>query len=135
MNIKPDSKWQRYFEDLYPDEWELQQIGNQNLLWQLAEEGNLEHVPRDIDHWLYFSTNASRKEAKARAIKQGFVVRSESTDSESDFPHGLQLCRSDKTDPQTIDEVVFSLFSLCHELGGNYDGWETEVIRTDLQRG
>jgi hypothetical protein len=42
--------------------------------------------------------------------------------------YGVRLYRVDVPARDSIDDITAPLFQLAAELGGEYDGWETQVV-------
>ncbi len=61
----------------------------------------------------------------------GFQVEDMSEAGEGERPYGIHVSRVDPVDPASIDAVTIELTERAAELGGDYDGWETQVIRPE----
>lgn len=126
---KKDTEWQQYLTVLYPSEEELQKIKNRRVLEVLEERGNDSEQPREIRHWFYFKTVEDR-DALIRDVRSlGFSIVSSSENTDYANPFGVHVARADRSDQESIDSVTIELFKLakCHQ--GEYDGWETQVVK------
>lgn len=126
-----DEEWTQYFTVLYPGAEDAQQILNRQLIDQLEESGDVLTKPRPVDHFAYFASDEARAEFISHVIGAGyeFVGKKNNEDPDSDYPYGVNLKRVSAVDWDTIDEITFELFDLAREYGGDYDGWETPVVK------
>ena len=122
-----DPQWGQYLNVLYPSTEDLQRIANMDLLDVLQEKGDVLTVPREVQHWMYFSSEESRGLFRDAAVVAGFKVVSELT-SEGDFPFGIVLARTQSVEQKSIDRTVLELLNLTRRFDGDYDGWETRVV-------
>jgi uncharacterized protein (TIGR01619 family) len=122
--------WETYFEILYPEPIEMQSIQNGRVIENLQEHGDSLEKERLVEHWIYFKSETDR-ESFLDAIKdKGFeVVGKDETDSRDDSPFALRLSRLDKVDYKSVDKYVLYLWQTAQEFGGDYDGWETFVVK------
>lgn len=128
-----DEEWSQYLELLYPSPAEYQVIQNRRVVESLVQHGDPLTVPRPVRHWVYFSTMEQRTAFVDRVRQEGFTVPAErmSEDPAGDGPFGASLERVDNVDQHSIDQVVLALHALAAECGGEYDGWETQVIEPE----
>lgn len=124
--IEHDPDWKRFFEFLYPGDEEWQFIGNQRLLDRLEEHGDIHHIVRRVDHWIHFPGRAAMERFKNEVMAMNFKIEKESFD---DGEWGLQIYRDDCVELGHINGVTLELYRLSVESGGEFDGWETPVIR------
>ena len=125
---RDDSEWKTYFEFLFPSDADRQRIQNRRVLHALEQRGDALEQEREIDHWAYFPTASARAAFVEAALEHGFRLRSMSEPAEAGAQYGAIVFRVDKPAPESIDDVTLPLFKLAAALGGNYDGWETEVV-------
>jgi regulator of RNase E activity RraB len=129
---RPDSEWKAFREVLYPDAERLRWINDIRVVEALEGAGDPLTQARRVDHWLYFETAASRDAFAAAAIRAGFATEPEAGDGPND--DGLfkrQVYRDDFADIERIHAVVMQLVVLGEAHNGDYDGWETFVLRPD----
>lgn len=129
IGSRADPDWYTYRSYLYPSDTNLQSIQNRRVCDTLERNGDDLSVARDIDHWAEFPDPAARDLFIAEARKLGFTVRALTT-SEEDGKFSAQVCRRDIPSRNGIDEVTLPLHRLALEYGGEYDGWETVVLRS-----
>ena len=126
-----DAGWTFYFDVLYPTAPDWQRIMNRHVLENLTREGDDLSKPRRIFHWLYFSNETDRGHCAETARQRGFGIRltAEIDKPNKSFPLALQLYRIDSVAPSAIDALTLELFSLAQANSGEYDGWETQVVK------
>jgi regulator of RNase E activity RraB len=128
---QPDGGWKFYFDILYPTPMDWQRISNRHVLDRLKRAGDDLSKPRRIFHWLYFSASADRERCAESARAKGFGARILQTTKKpaAKNPLGLQLHRIDSVAPRAIDAVSLDLFTLAKQNAGEYDGWETQIVK------
>jgi uncharacterized protein (TIGR01619 family) len=124
--VEHDPDWKLFFEILYPGDEEWQIIGNRRLLDRLEEHGDIHHIARRVDHWIHFPDRAAMERFKSEIMALNFKIEQESF---GDGEWGLQIYREDCVEFGHISGVTLELYRLAVESGGEYDGWETSVVR------
>ena len=104
-----DAAWERYLL-LFPNDEEIARFQDSNLIRVLQE-------------------NCDRIEAESRAVAGGFRVTDRTAGRSPNLPVGLQLTRSHAVDIETVTVVRERLTALAEELGGEYDGWQTALVK------
>ncbi|MEZ4827797.1 MAG: DUF695 domain-containing protein [Bacteroidia bacterium] len=126
VRAQKDPDWDFYCQFLYPSQLEYQSILNRRVIDNLKKHGDDLSVPRDIEHYLYFPTQALREAFEEKAIAENFRVISRNFDAgEGENPYGLVIAREDAIDTQVMDEIVMFLVLKAAEEKGEYDGWGT----------
>ncbi len=126
LGEKDDPRWEQYLNVLYPSPEDLERIANSDVLETLESEGDIHTVEREVQHWMYFRSKASRDSFKKAVVKAGFGILSES-DAKGDRPFGISVARTQSVEHGVIDETVIELLHLTQKYEGEYDGWETQV--------
>jgi len=129
LEISEEPEWETYFEFLLPDEREFQRIQNRRLLAQLEEYGDKPDQPRKIEHWIYFPTEENRADFTRSVVSQGYSCENIPAEEGKPLDYKLLVSREDCTTEENIDEVVLYLWETAQEYEGEYDGWETTVVR------
>ena len=124
---KPDPEWKQYFDVLYPSEETRQCMENRRVLHVLEKNGDTLQRPRDVWHWIYFRTDAARKEFLVAAIPLQYRLQSESDNEDKPLPKEICIVRFQSVKQNEIDDAVTELFRLAKAHGGEYDGWETQM--------
>ncbi|MDN3659153.1 DUF695 domain-containing protein [Ferruginibacter paludis] len=128
INIQNDAEWKGYLGFLFPNEDILDQLTNEKVILDLTDAGDDLSKPRMVDHWLYFKTDAERNSFIPYAVKEKFKV-TKSFSPNTRLTYQLQLSRTDKVDLASISIITSALRKKATELHGQYDGWETVVIK------
>lgn len=121
-----DPGWRQYLEFLYPNDLAWAYIKDRRVVDALHAEGDDGQVERKIDHWAYFSRAEDREAFAARIVDDGLQVDGRSDDGRSDHPFALYF--SHRGAPARVHGVTSRLHVLASEFGGDYDGWECEVV-------
>jgi len=99
---------------------------DESVLIQLRKVGSKLALPHDIEFFLYFPSQAIGENAAEKIRAMGFEVtvnRAAQGDS--------WLCLATKRmtpDLQALQEIREAFTALTDALGGEYDGWGTEVM-------
>jgi regulator of RNase E activity RraB len=114
-----DDEWSTYWNFLYPSPEDFQRIGNRDVIGRLIKKGDRIDVPRKIDHYAVFRTEADR-DAFARHIRSsGFRISEETIRDDGYF--GIEFDKSHQ--PSKIDDVTIDLYRAARKNNGDYDGW------------
>lgn len=127
-----DPEWNHYNDVLYPTPYDWQRMKNRQVVQQLEDHGDALDAKRVVTHWAGFDDKAGRKAFIEEIIRRGFTVADESDDDdpENPFPYSVSFEREDFVDWDSINEVTIELLDLAEEADGDYDGWETMIVRT-----
>jgi len=128
VGTREDEDWGLYFGYLYPSPMDMQCIQNRQVCEALEKDGDPLRMPRPIDHYAYFKTQAQADAFAAAAEQMGYQVmgRGEPTDTHEEY--GVHLSREDTPSYEGIDDVTLPLFELAQTHEGEYDGWECPVV-------
>lgn len=124
--IKEQKPRDFYYEFLYPNKSNWHRMANRQLVDKLTELGDNLEKSRIVNHWIYFSSAESRSLFKQKVQKEGFHI--EDQDSQ-DNKYSLRISRNDFVQLHPISGVTDYLVSAAQECNGDYDGWETKVIK------
>ena len=129
INIKADKDWKAYLKFLYPNEETQEFMANEKVLIQLRQAGDNLEKPRQVDHWIYFA-NKKDKNSFVESIKEeGFKIEAENKLQDIELPYQLHISRIDYVVPNEINKTTLSLRKIAKKYYGEYDGWETFVIK------
>jgi regulator of RNase E activity RraB len=134
FDSRDDLRWLTYFDVLHPSAGELQTLKNRPVCDLLESQGDDLTQPRPILHWAYFSTENALSAFVERARTLGFELDGTSAVQESDGRCGARLTHIDIPSRGRIDEITVRLLNLATEFGGEYDGWETQIVSNPAQR-
>jgi len=128
FGTKEDSKWNGYFDFLYPSPQQFQSIQNRRVIYNLEKGGDKLTKERPVDHWIYFKTEQDKRQFWEKIKDDGFKIVTDDYDkSFGENPYRLHISRVDKVDQNSVDEYVIQLWKLAGETNGDYDGWETSI--------
>ena len=127
---KPDENWNGYFKFIYPSPMQFQSIQNRRVIDQLQSNGDKLTKLRDVDHWINFKTKKDRDLFLYKIKFEGFTVVSWTYDKKAnELPYKLHIKRFDKVDWSSVDTYVIHLWKVAKECGGDYDSWQTSVVK------
>lgn len=127
-DAKQDPEWRLYLKGLYPTADEKQCMENLGVIQQLRQHGDTLVDPRPVEHYVYF-TNETRQAEFEDAIKGHYQYRRLDPIQDNTKPYGTLVETYTPVTPNNINEVVLAIFHKANEFNGEYDGWETEIIR------
>lgn len=129
FGTRPDAAWEVYQKLLSPTPREWQMIHNHHACDRLRSAGDNLRLPRAIEHRAFFDTPEARRAFAAAVASEGFKVQKELPPSEQIPQYGLQFYRTDSPYYYEIDALTLSLIDLGNRFDGQYDGWETSLVK------
>ena len=126
---RADAQWEVYRKLLFPTAREWQMIHNHHACDRLRAAGDNLRLPRAIEHRVYFETEKARSQFAEAITKEGFKVQKEVPPSEKTPLYGLHFYRTDTPYYYDIDALTHALIALGARFDGEYDGWETSLVR------
>lgn len=126
---KADPEWEIYNKLLFPTPIEWQIIQNHKVCDHLKASGDTLHLPRAIEHKAYFETAEHRGAFAERIESESFKVKELMDASENTPMAGISFYRQDKPFYYDIDTLTLHLIDLAYQCEGQYDGWETSVVK------
>jgi uncharacterized protein (TIGR01619 family) len=129
VNIKVDQEWNYYREFLYPSQETLNYMGDESVVRNLMKAGDDLSTSRRVDHWIYFKDKSSMKLFEKEVSKVEFIVGSSGKNKKSELPFVMNIWRIDKVDLGSIYPITNKLRMLAKKMNGEYDGWETVVVK------
>ena len=128
INIREDADWEAYLTFLYPNEETMEYMRNEKIVMKLNEAGDKLDKERPVDHWLYFPNAKARDSFVVYATVKGFKIESQEM-IDGIKPYQLHISRVDKADLSSISQLTLQLRREARKYDGDYDGWETFVVR------
>lgn len=129
INIKEDKEWEAYLKFLYPNQATLNFMSDEAVIHNLEIAGDKLTKARRVDYWLSFPTKNEMNTCKEELITLGFKVQSEEKSKKENLPYSLQVWRINHVDINTIHPITIQLNELANKYNGDYDGWETIIIK------
>lgn len=127
--VKPDPDWEGFFDFLYPSPIQHQRLANEGVIQNLLKHGDNLEKERKVEHWIYFASEADRSRFLDSIADQGFSVEDLSEDEDYELPYKAQISREDKVTLEATDEYILDLWQKAQDFNGNYDGWETFIVK------
>lgn len=128
-NVKEEKDWRGYFEVIYPSPFEMQVIQNGRVIENLEKHNDKLEKERQVDHWIYFKSETDRENFLNAIAGMNFNIEDKNTTSTTESPFTLQISRIDKVDYESVNEYVMCLWEKAQEFNGDYDGWETFIVK------
>ena len=128
--IDEDKEWDFYYNFLYPDLYSYQAIKNRSVIENLLKDEDKLEKEREIDHWLYFSSEENINIAIRKLEELGYkILSSKKLDDEKNYPHQLNISRIDNATYNHVNEIVWELLEIVESLDGYYDGWGCNITK------
>lgn len=126
---RPDREWDLYFELLSPADEDRASIENRRLCDALKQGGDRFERERPIEHAAFFRDSASRDKFIAKAIELHCNVIELVEPEERGEQFGVRLSSTGIPSHDNIDALTLPLYRAASDFGGEYEGWETQVVR------
>jgi hypothetical protein len=107
----------------------MEYMSNSKVILSLTKAGDDLSKPRQVDHWLYFKNEADRNLFITYTAKENYKLEGKKYVEKAPLHFQLHISRIDKVDMNSITEITKRLRKKAKELNGDYDGWETFVIK------
>lgn len=127
--VDREERWESYAELLYPLPVQMQAIHNQKVVEQLRAQGDNLARKRPVDHLIYFKNESDIERFLTSIAGQGFEVVAREPTSEGEYKFTVLLRRDDAVDLQSVDDYVLYLWQKANEVGGDYDGWGSTLVK------
>ena len=105
-----------------------QHAANRRISDLLARHGDTLTQLRAIDHWAYFPTAESRSTFVLKCLTLGLRVRTLRDAERVGDNFCARLFHIDIPGHRIMDDLTLALYDLAAESGGEYDGWETQIV-------
>ncbi len=129
VDTADDPAWSMYREQLLPTKYDKQSMKNAQVVNALFEAGDQIDQPRDVRHWAYFPTDEARQAYIQRVTDGGMTVESQSEHDDKALPFGVATAMNHAVAGMYIDDLTCGLLDIAEDLGGEYDGWESPVVK------
>jgi len=125
---RDDPGWSVYRDTLYPSPRDYQTMGNRDVCESLERNGDDLQTPRLIDHCACFPDEISRRRFVNHLLAQGFRITDQFETEDAPPLYGLVF--SQLAVPARIDDYQLPVFDDVVAFGGDYDGWETVIVKS-----
>ncbi|HKP23860.1 MAG TPA: ribonuclease E inhibitor RraB [Dongiaceae bacterium] len=102
---------------------------NEDVIAVLIENGDALDQPRPIEHWAYFPTEEGRARFIAYIEPRYANIACSLNPMSAGKEYGVTFSHTGTPDADSITEITSALSLAAESCGGDYDGWETQVIR------
>ena len=133
VDVSDDPEKNAYWNTLYPTKRDWLLIQDLHLMEELEGRGDTLDKPREIGHHARFETGRAAKKFRAWLESEGFEVKGR-IKREEDRRHGVHFSHVCRPVLGDVTRYTFDLFSKAEQLGGRYDGWETDVAEPPKER-
>ncbi|KXX70890.1 DUF695 domain-containing protein [Flammeovirga sp. SJP92] len=127
LNIRFDKDWEGYIKFLYPNKYIMNDMTNRKIVMSLIQEGDDLSQKREVDHWFYFSEKKNMQTCIKQLENKGFTIKKKGKHKNGNFQLIVQDDTYVKID--SINKITLELMQIANALEGNYDGWETQMIK------
>ena len=117
----------QYWDYLWPTDSDWRIINDMKVLQALEKNGDDHSLPRPVDHWIYFDDLQAAIAYKDWAVEFGLEEVCPVQADESG--HLVRLKHIGTMHLNDLSRITLALAQKAMEAGGNYDGWETQVMR------
>jgi regulator of RNase E activity RraB len=128
FSFQSDPAKDGYWKELLPTEEEWRIAQDMKVLDALAEAGDDGVAIRQIDHWAFFNSESAAQEFSTWAAKAGYAV--DGIHENEDGSQAVRFNHQGSAQLSDITQHTKELQRQVNSLGGDYDGWETEVCRS-----
>jgi hypothetical protein len=112
---------------LSKEEQEKQLAGDKEVVNKLMASGEKFLKPRNIDHWIFFAKDKPTDKFIAWAKNEGYAVEGPEPTQKGEIK--VKLSHTGVPTPEAINKHTLRLAEGAKEYGGEYDGWETLVVK------
>lgn len=129
-NFFDDPEHKGYLEELYPtpDNWQV--IRDLLVIEYLEEHGDDGSTPRDIEHLACVPSKGAAAFIEW-AVSNGYTVDPRDSTTDADGNVCLILIHHGRVSVVELSPKTTLLRQKSVEFGGEYDGWETEVVAAE----
>jgi len=122
-----DDKFKVYLENLYPTELEFHQIESRHIIETLAAEGDDVTQPREVEHYMFFHTDANRERFNASIEMLGFTIKENFYDDEAEYSYGVIATKEHDVTLERVQNEIADLLEKIYVEHGYYKGWSTTL--------
>jgi len=123
-----DRKWEKYIRELYPDLLMAQQIESRYIINELEEAGDRLESEREVEHYLFFQTDAQAQRAQESLRGSGYFLK-EIVNQEGDYSHGIVMTKEHAVNEEKLMEETAIMIKASADEYGIYEGWSTVLAK------
>jgi hypothetical protein len=127
--LEEDPEYKNYWNDLYPtaDDWRV--IYDERVIENARKHGDDGSRPRNIDHWVYFPSESAAQPFIEWAMSDRFTFEARYSGPGDDGRYCARLSHVGALTNRDVSSHTLALMRKAGEFGGDYDGWETPVLK------
>lgn len=130
FELNDDPDWDSFRENLVPSEAEFRASLDLGVISALADAGDPLEPPRKIEHCAFFPDEKSRKGFCAWAADNGFTV-DEAPPRDPETGYAVEFSHVGPALPDEVTEMTLRATEGAQAFGGEYDGWQCELVRAE----
>lgn len=127
--VKSDPSWDLYINYLYPNDEIKNFMSNRDTVIQLKNAGDDVTTARKVEHYATFTSNNDMNLFAEAVEKLSYTVSYKKKINNEAFPYEIKFYRDNSVTLDNALKFTTELINLAKEMNGNYDGWETYVVR------
>ena len=131
FSLKEDPDKDGYWEALFPTEAERQVMADMKVIDALRAQGDALEEPRPVEHWIYFKDRSALEAFIAWSKENGFHVKAVNEPHEEFSEFSVGLSHECVPTLREISSVTLMLSEQAEMMGGEYDGWETPLVKSN----
>lgn len=132
IETREDAGWTYFLDTIYPSAIDLRIMADDHLCESLRDQGDDLVTPRRIDHRAFFGDEVSRQRFIKLIRSFGYDIAGLLDPGGASEEYGVTF--SGAGSPFDISSIVAPLYGAARNLGGRYDGWDTEAIISPVPR-
>jgi len=129
FEVFTDDNWNYYDKILAPNAYERNWMANNHLCRNLEENGEAFEEPREIDFYMYFSSEAHVQDVADKLSEKGFATAARDRAENGEFM--LHLTLEAVPAFKYMDELTDEIIDLLDGTDGYFDGWGCPVVRVE----
>lgn len=126
-----DPDWEVYSRKLLPTRDESRRAQDDGVIRAVSEHGDQNELPRPVDHFLYFETeaDADRCSEALESLQPTEISQRSPVPEEELEDHMLQVVFEQPLSQPAFSEFTARLEEIAESHNGSYDGWETPIAK------
>lgn len=130
LMVEDDVEWAFYEEVLFPDEAQQRFIADESVVDELQEHGDNGEIPRPIEHLAILPDAEARDQFVEWCSENGFTVTDNAADLDDETDGiGVEFNHVGPAVTEEIWEKTMLASEAAERFGGEYDGWQSAVIK------
>lgn len=107
---------------------DIERSKNERIADTLVEHGDALAEARPVQHWAYFPTEEARTQFIAFIERRFSGIDSHTNPMSEGKEHAVTFWHTGVPDSDSMTEITGMLSLAAESCGGEYDGWETQVL-------